>query len=180
MSGFGRKGLEGQPPQQQDSAGQTGLEGLRNSARGAFQPQSATPAMSSRVDAFLAAERARPAVAAGSSQAGISDFAANYRDTAKPTRSLLMAYLMWFIAGQVSAHRFYLGAYRSAVAQVGLFVFWLVLVFGTPKGAQNAMGPVLVVVLVAWGLWVFGDVFFIRRLHRELCRQPNDAAAAFA
>jgi hypothetical protein len=29
-------------------------------------------------------------------------------------------------------------------------------------------------------VWVFGDVFVIHRIHRNLCRKPGDAAAAFA
>ena len=122
-------------------------------------------------EAFLAAERARNAELGGGLSAAAERFAGS---GAKPERSLMMAYLLWFILGQVSAHRFYLGAYRSAMAQVGLFAFVLICAVG------NAVGPLVAVALVAWALWVLGDVFFIHKLHRALCRKPGQAAAAFA
>jgi hypothetical protein len=179
VGGFGRKGLEGQP-QPTGFAAPGGIEELRNSARSSAQQ--ANPAMASRVDGFLASERqrAREAGVSGVSRAGVSDFAFGHRDSAGPERSLVIAYLLWFILGQVSAHRFYLGAYRSAIAQVGLFAFWLLLALSTPEGAENAVGPVLALAVIGWALWILADVFFIYRIHRRLCRQASDAAAAFA
>lgn len=185
MGGFGRKGLEGhQPPQSTSLAAQSGLAGLRNAAGGSLQAQPANnPTVSSRVEAFLASERQRAreasAGASGRSEGDVSPFTAGYPDSARPERSLGMAYLLWFILGQVSAHRFYLGAYRSAVAQVGLFAFWLGLALSTPEGAQNTVGPILAVAVIGWALWLLADVFFIRGIHRRLCRQRGDAAAAF-
>ena len=187
MSGFGRKGLESQPgagPAPQNYV-HTGGEGLRNSARAPLHTQPRDGQMSSKAEAFIASERARKAENAQARSIrmdgpGISDFAADYRSSAPPERSLVMAYVLWFVLGQVSAHRFYLGAYRSACAQVGLFAFWLVVAMSTPTGAQNTVGPILAIAVIGWCVWVIGDVFFIRRIHRKLCRQPDKAAAVFA
>ena len=172
VSGFGRKGLEGAPGQPTHA----GLEGLRNPSRSPVQAH-AGGEMSRKVDALLAAERARNAQVAGS---GLSDAAADYRNVVRPVRSLTMAYLLWFLFGQLSAHRFYLGAFRSALAQLGLLAFSLFLAFGTPLDSYDSVGPVLAIVLIGWILWVLGDVFFIHRLHRELCRKPGEVAAVFA
>ena len=169
---FGRKGLAGGPVP-------AGPNALRSGARAPFQSRpGGSDAISSKVDSFLAAERARNAQAAG--EGGISSAAASYRGDDRPQRSLPMAYLLWFILGQVSAHRFYLGAYRSAFAQVGLFAFWLLLALGAPEGAHNPLGPILAIAVVGWALWVLGDVFFIHRLHRNNCRRPGEIATVFA
>ena len=184
MTGVGRKGVD-QQVNLAPSAPST-LDGLRNNAsRPSFRTQPGGAAPSSRVDAFIAAERARnaeqPRSSRGSAEAGISDLAANFRGTAAPpTRSLWMAYLLWFLFGQVSAHRFYLGAYRSAIAQVGLFVAVIVLALGASKESYRTIGPVMGLFIVAWALWVLGDVFFIHRIHRNLCRRPAELANAFA
>jgi hypothetical protein len=175
MPGFGRKGLEqyasqgSAPPQ-----GLTGLDALRNTARGPYLTQPQAGEVTRKVDVFLAAERAQR------SQEGVSDAAGGSRGTDRPERSVMMAYLLWFILGQVSAHRFYLGAYRSACAQVGLFAFWLFVALGTPQVSYDTVGPVLAIAMIVWMLWVLGDVFFIHRIHRKLCRKPGEAAAAFA
>src|SRR5688572_6897307 len=180
VSGFGRKGLEGQ--QRTGLAlshpAQAGIGGLRNAARAPFQPQPASSETSRNVEAFIAAERARRAQAGG--EGGISDAATGYRSSDRPERSLPLAYLLWFILAQVSAHRFYLGAYRSAFAQVGLFAFWVGLALMTPKDSFDTVGPVVAIALIAWALWVLADVFFIHRIHRKLCRKPGSAAEAFA
>jgi len=184
MTGFGRKGLD----QQVDMApsAPSALAGLRNGAgRPAFGAQSSGAAPSSRIDAFIAAERARNAEESrstrGSGEAGISEAAANYKSMATPpTRSLWMAYLLWFLFGQLSAHRFYLGAYQSAMVQVGLFVTVLFLALSAPGGSISTLGPVMLVLIVVWALWVVGDVFVIHRIHRKLCRQPGEFASAFA
>lgn len=133
-------------------------------------------------EAFIASERARRAEEGGG---GISEIAAHYGGSARfpltrvrPERSLFMAYLLWFILGQISAHRFYLGAYRSAIAQVALFFFWVALALAAPERSYNTLGPVLAVLVIGWILWIVGDVFLIRGIHRKLCRQPSEAAAA--
>src|SRR6478735_7135477 len=149
MSGFGRKGLGGAPPMVPSGhTAQTGLDRMRNTARGQHPVQPLGGDIPRKVDAFRAAERTQR------SESGISDVAAGYRNTVRPKRSLFLAYLLWFIGGQVSAHRFYLGAYRSAFAQFGLLVFPLALALATPEGSFNAVGPILAISLIAWGLWV--------------------------
>jgi hypothetical protein len=150
-------------------------------------PRTTRPAVDDDIarkrEAFLAAERARRVEVEG----GISDVAARYSASAhspfsqvRPERSLFMAYLLWFVLGQISAHRFYLGAYRSAIAQVGLFFGWITLAISAPERSYDTLGPVLAVLAIGWCLWVIGDVFFIRGLHRKLCRQPGEADAAAA
>ncbi len=187
MTGFGRKGLDQQvnlAPSAPNASG--ALDGLRNNgSRPAFGAQSGGAAASSRVDAFIAAERARNAEESrstrGSGEAGISEAAASYKSmAAPPTRSLWMAYLLWFLFGQLSAHRFYLGAYQSAIVQVGLFVTVIFLALSAPGGSISTLGPVMVALIVVWALWVVGDVFVIHRIHRRLCRQPGEFASAFA
>ena len=166
---FGRKGLE--PGQ---------------SAPGA--PRVTRPAADDEIarkrEAFIAAERARRGE---TESGGVSDVAARYQSTGhtpfsqvRPERSVWMAYLLWFILGQISAHRFYLGAYRSAIAQTGLFFSWVVLALAAPTRSHDTLGPVLAVLMIGWIIWVVGDVFLIRGLHRKLCRQPGEAAAAAA
>jgi hypothetical protein len=177
MTGFGRKGLD----QQVDLAPSAprAAEGLRNGNRPPFRPQPSGAMTSSRVDAFIAAERARGV--REPEQAGVSDVAASYRGTAAPPqRQLWMAYLLWFFFGQLSAHRFYLGAYQSAMVQVGLFVTVVVLALSAPGGSISTMGPVMGLLIIAWALWVLGDVFVIHRIHRKLCRRPGELASAFA
>lgn len=165
------------------SFGRKGL-GPGESARGALRPTrpAADDDIARKREAFLAAERARRVDAEG----GVSDLAARYRSSGhtafsqvRPERPLYMAYLLWFVLGQISAHRFYLGAYRSALVQVGLFAFWVSSAF-VFAGKFDTVGPIVAVALIAWAAWVIGDVFFIHRIHRKLCRQPGEAAAAAA
>jgi hypothetical protein len=179
VTGFGRKGLE-QPVGRGAGPPNAGAElhALRNGARGAHSPLPPGGEISRKLDAFRASERARSVD--GADGAGVSHAASSDRDTAKPERSLMMAYLLWFILGQVSAHRFYLGAYRSAIAQVGLFAVALLIALNGLGSSNYGLGVVMAIAMIGWAIWVLGDVFFIHRLHRKLCRKPGDAAAAFA
>jgi hypothetical protein len=161
---FGRKGLGPGDP------APGGINALRNT-----RPRPADDEIARKREAFLAAERGRRAEQVG----GFSDHPSTYASP-RPERSLLMAYLLWFILGQVSAHRFYLGAYRSAVMQVGLFFFWVALAMTAPEGSYNTLGPLLAVLVIGWVLWIVGDVFFIRGIHRKLCRRPGEAVAEAA
>jgi hypothetical protein len=130
--------------------------------------------MARKREAFLAAERTRRD---GAGQAGRSSVGEQYQDpTVKPERSLVVAYLLWFILGQISAHRFYLGAYKSAALQLGLMVAWIGLALGAPRGSYNMLGPLLAVLVIGWILWILGDLFLIHRIHRARCRRPGEAA----
>ena len=164
-----------------------GRKGLGPGETAPSAPRATRPAADDDIarkrEAFLAAERARRAEVEG----GLSDLAVRYQGTGhtpfsqvRPERPRFMAYLLWFVLGQISAHRFYLGAYRSAMAQVGLFFSWVILALAAPKSSHDTLGPVLAVLVIGWILWIIGDVFLIRGLHRKLCRQPGEAAAAAA
>jgi TM2 domain-containing membrane protein YozV len=174
MSGFGRKGVTegrgGQEPLEM------GIDALRNGihrpvARPAAQHSAPIDSdLARKREAFLAAERAR-----GQSGPRIDSIdTSQFRSfSAKPERSLPMAYLIWFLLCNVSGHRFYLGAYRSAMIHISMTLVGMALVLSgsIPLGAT------------LWGasmVWALGDVFFIHKLHRNLCRQREDFGTAFA
>jgi hypothetical protein len=88
-------------------------------------------------------------------------------------RSLALAYLFWFVAGQGSLHRFYCGQTQSALMQIGLLVgsvlFALVFV------------PVAAVGIIIWFLWLLADLFLIPgMLRRFKAEHATDYGAVFA
>lgn len=88
-------------------------------------------------------------------------------------RSLFLAYLFWFIAGQGSLHRFYCGQTQSALMQIGLLLgsvlFALVFV------------PVAAVGIIIWFLWLIADLFLIPgMLRRFKAEHAPDYGAVFA
>lgn len=175
---FGRKGLDAA------SAAGNGLDVLRNANAGTAPGRTfAGDEIERKREAFIASERARK-VERG--EPGLSAAAYDYAGSkARPERSLFMAYLLWFILGQVSAHRFYLGATQSACVQVELYVFGLATILAgiTGEGPATTAGPLAFLgigCLAIWALWILGDVFFIGRIHREHCRRPGEAASVFA
>ncbi|MBT2134219.1 TM2 domain-containing protein [Croceibacterium sp. LX-88] len=182
MSGFGRKGLGVEGAAATAASVGLGLDGLHNSARrhGSFGSlaglPSGDPDLARRREAFLASERARKA------EAGDDHSNEGGAFKGKPTgdRSLPMAYLLWFILGNLSAHRFYLGAYQSAVIQFFVGVFSWMLIFTSATTGDGGFGIAGFAVLVGWGLWVLGDVFFIHRLYKRRYRRPSEVAATFA
>lgn len=175
MSGFGRKGLD---------AGQG--EGLPRQSPGFGQvipaqrmpPQPAYDPVAAQREAFIAAERARRMSEpeqrhwADSAQTapGLTGYAQRYpssRPAVYQSRSLAVAYILWFILGQLSVHRFYLGATTSAIVQVSLFFGSLItLLIFLPMGAIG---------FVVWILWILADVFLMPGLHRQFCRPPASA-----
>lgn len=67
-------------------------------------------------------------------------------------KSTGVAYLLWFFLGGFGAHRFYLGATGTAVAQLLLLLLgWLPLFLGW----------------VLLGIWLFVDLFLIPGIARE-------------
>ncbi|MEQ1725611.1 MAG: TM2 domain-containing protein [Sphingopyxis sp.] len=94
--------------------------------------------------------RARPSTAGG----------------ARNPRSMLLAYVFWYFAAGVGAHRFYLGATQSAIIMLGMF--WgglaMMLVF-PPLGLLGIFG---------WALWTIADLFLIP----GLCRRYNEGQNA--
>lgn len=157
-----------------------GRKGLGPGQSAPSAPRPTRPAddeIARKREAFIAAERARRGE---TESGGVTEVAERYRSTGhtpfsqvRPERSLFMAYLLWFILGQISAHRFYLGAYQSACIQAACYVLALVFL------ASGAFVPGAVLGVV-WALWIIADVFLIRGLHRKLCRQPGEAAAEAA
>src|SRR5262245_22238388 len=66
-------------------------------------------------------------------------------------RSIVVAYLLWFFLGGAGGHRFYAGKIGSAVAQLSLLIFGILLTF-------VGIGFLLLMVL---GIWVLIDAFLI-------------------
>lgn len=166
--GFGRKGVvSGQAP-----------------ATVSFgQPRTATMAapaddLSPAARAFLAAERARsaedkhrpePSAAAASAAASATKYAPSKGGT---DRSLVIAYVFWWFAGPLAAHRFYLGAYKSAWAMIGLFWGGLVIAGVMSKQSSLWIGglavppPGIAMILVCM-VWILIDAFLIPGLRRK-------------
>lgn len=74
-------------------------------------------------------------------------------------RSLGLAYLFWFVAGQGSLHRFYCGQKDTALMQIGLAIVSLVILFIFP--------PLGMIGLVAWFVWIFADLFLMPGMMRR-------------
>jgi TM2 domain-containing membrane protein YozV len=174
---FGRKVVAGgaEPP---PAARRAGLV--------AGQPRSFQPAhpasearapggLEARKAAFLAEERARKARPQQADSEGLRGAFVPAGPIFVQERSLLVAYLLWFFLGSTGAHRFYLGYFGSGAAMLMLWVVSWTLIM-----AQNyaAFGGLFMA-----GLWVLGDGFLVKSLHRktgERARQRARYAATFA
>src|SRR5262249_59181689 len=66
-------------------------------------------------------------------------------------KSIVVAYLLWFLFGWAGGHRFYAGKVGSAVAQLLLFIFGVILTFFI----------VGILLLIPQGIWVLIDAFLI-------------------
>ena len=182
MTGFGKKGLGSGAGMPRQSAG----FGQAMPAQRMAQQHSEYDPMAAQREAFIAAERARrEAEGGGYSNAyrdepghgspGVSSYAQDYHSPHPRVignRSLAIAYIFWFILGQLSIHRFYLGATTSAIAQVGLLFGCFVVLFIFP--------PMGVVGLIGWALWIFADLFLMPGMHRAYCRQGAVNAGIFS
>ncbi|NJS15205.1 MAG: TM2 domain-containing protein [Sphingopyxis sp.] len=172
MSGFGRKGIgEGA------AAGSGTYVGVPMGQRSGAPMSAAVDPLAAKREAFLASERARRAQSDATEPADPETMLrSTYRPHAnRPVRSVWMAYLLWFLLAQVSAHRFYLGATQSAIAQTGMFFGGLLLILMGPPilylGAASFFG---------WALWVLADVFLIPGVHRKYAVSPTNTAAVFS
>jgi TM2 domain-containing membrane protein YozV len=67
------------------------------------------------------------------------------------SKSVGVAYLLWFFLGGFGGHRFYSGKTGSAVAQLLLMLL----------GIMTAVVGVGVLLMIAVGLWVLVDAFLI-------------------
>lgn len=162
MTGFGRKGspaaAEGTPRPQFGAARSVGHT---------------DPGLSQQARAFLAAERARKGSEPAPAPLSAFDSAALLQPTvAKPTKSLAVAYLLWWFGATFAAHRFYLGAFRSGAAMAALF--WGGLSLGAMMSKKSSMWvgdvavpPLWAAMLLAWMIWCFVDMFLIPGLRRR-------------
>ncbi|MBC2777421.1 TM2 domain-containing protein [Parasphingopyxis marina] len=165
---FGRKG-------QPDGTGETAQPTAAFGRKGEPDEE-----MARKREAFIQAERAR--AAAGEGDFGTGDgpgltAAAAAQPAPAAEKSKAMAYLLWFLACTLSAHRFYLGAYRSAVTQVGGWVFgWLLVWMSTFDKNDGDVALVGMLIMVAASIWMLLDVFFIPDLYRKAVRpRPQNA-----
>lgn len=125
--------------------------------------------------AFLASERVRKAESGPSQTPHAHDVSPSYAPSSPVyirEKSMGMAYLLWFILGQLSAHRFYAGATSSAVIQASMFVVGWMLVLSGILGAFF--------VVVAGGIWVLADAFMIPGLIREANRKARERSVHHA
>lgn len=167
--GFGRKGLgEGAAPPQ----------------RGVIPAQRAPSVdseMAAKRAAFIAAERARQLDGDFPERAGEDhhpDYSERtedllrqtpYRTAAGKKKSLMLAYVYWYFAGPVSAHRFYLGETSSAIKQSGAFFCGLIVMtigFFAQSHAITVGG--VISICLAFG-WIMLDMFYLP----GLCRKAN-------
>ena len=74
-------------------------------------------------------------------------------------RSLAVAYVFWFIAGQGSLHRFYCGQSQSALMQIGLLVGSVLL--------GMVWAPIAAAGIIVWFLWIIADLFLIPGMMRR-------------
>lgn len=86
--------------------------------------------------------------------------------------SMIIAYILWFVLSNISAHRFYLGAHKSALQQIGLLM------------VSAALGllihPAFFVGALLWMLWLLGDIFLIPGLHRKRMSETRIDTGVFA
>lgn len=88
-------------------------------------------------------------------------------------RTLFLAYLFWFVAGQGSLHRFYCGQTQSALMQIGLLVGSVLFAF--------VFAPVAAVGIIIWILWILADLFLIPdMLRRFKAEHAPDYGMVFA
>lgn len=178
MGGFGRKGLE---PGVVAAGGAGSVPGFGGRA---IQQQAPLPddGLSDAARAFLAAERARnpeaerPADPAAA-MASASRFAPK---SGSADRSLAIAYILWWFCGPLAAHRFYLGAFRSAWAMIGLF--WGGLVIGGLMSKQStlwigdvAVPPPGIMMIIIAMIWILIDAFLIPGLRRKWREKNRNA-----
>ena len=129
-----------------------------------------------RKAAFIAAERAR---AGQPEPSALPDEWSEHSPAPagpidpKHRKSLVRAYMSWLLGGSFSSHRFYLGAYQSAVAQASLCVFgWLMVFFGDNAGADFL--PTLGTYAAGAGsVWVLLDGIMLPSLRDKMAERAR-------
>ena len=87
------------------------------------------------------------------------------------SRNIGLAYVLWFVLGQLSMHRFYCGQKDTAFIQLALWIGSLVVLFIFP--------PVGLLGLLIWVCWLFGDLFMIPGMLRKF-QAEHDYRGVFA
>ncbi|UVO55411.1 TM2 domain-containing protein [Sphingomonas sp. SUN039] len=183
--GFGRKGVAAGAPTPR----------TMGSAMGNPRPSSPLSGpdagLSPEARAFIAAERSRGADDGRHSDRPTMSAAESATRLAptkpKSDRSMAVAYVLWWFGAFLAAHRFYLGAHRSAVAQLGLF--WGGLLIGGLMSKHStlwiggfAVPPPGIMMILICMIWVLLDVFLIPGLMRRYraSQQRDDLTHVFA
>lgn len=87
-------------------------------------------------------------------------------------RNLVLAYVWWFVLGQISMHRFYCGQSNSGFIQLALFLGSLAALLVFPVAGIVGFG--------AWVIWIFADLFLIPGMMRRLKAQYDNMHHVFA
>lgn len=87
------------------------------------------------------------------------------------SRNIGLAYVLWFVLGQLSMHRFYCGQKDTAIMQLCLWIGSLVVMFIFP--------PIGLIGLVIWVFWLIGDLFMIPGMLRKF-QSEHDYRGVFA
>ncbi len=87
------------------------------------------------------------------------------------SRNIGLAYVLWFVLGQLSMHRFYCGQKDTAFIQLALWIGSLVVLFIFP--------PIGLLGLLIWVCWLFGDLFMIPGMLRKF-QAEHDYRGVFA
>ncbi|MBV7259589.1 TM2 domain-containing protein [Erythrobacter crassostreae] len=88
-------------------------------------------------------------------------------------RNVAIAYLFWFLLGQISAHRFYCGDRKGAVAQMTTFFISIFAMFFAPFVGMVGMG--------IWVFWIIADLFLIPGLLKKYQEaHRSDYSSVFA
>ncbi len=87
------------------------------------------------------------------------------------SRTLVLAYLLWFVLGQISAHRFYCGQKETAIMQFAMLVGSFVILFIFP--------PLGMVGIVGWMIWIFADLFLMPGMLKSF-QEKHSYTGAFA
>lgn len=183
--GFGRKGIgTGSPPNR-------GIVRSVNPApASAAAATRADESLSPEARAFIAAERARKPEDARPSDPMASAAASAMRLSprkAKHGRSMLIAYVLWWWGTPLAAHRFYLGAHRSALAMLGLFWGGLAIAAMMSKQSTSWVGgyavpPPGIMMILIWMIWALLDAFLIPSLmkHYRAANKGDELTHVFA
>lgn len=146
----------------------------------------AAPAPSSDIAAkraaFIAAERAqREAEGHGPHEAAPTVTYVPAGPFYVRDKSMGLAYVLWFLLGGLSVHRFYLGYATSGAIQLFLRLGGAAIILGGGRGIDPAMAWLAILMILAGSLWMLFDAFLIPGMVRQGSGgRPTEAARIFA